>query len=147
MSSFQGAYLSEAITHAGQWVEERRILLTRYEQLLANSPIEIVLPPEGVSGNGYLAVLRLPKEQVIVVQSRLTEAGIGTGRVYPETIHKQRPAEGAARYSNLTVSTQFTQQVLNLPLFPGLSNLEQDTVVETLLSTASSIANYKDLCE
>jgi len=133
MSSFQGAYLSAAITHVGAWIQQRRELLQRYEQLLKSQPLQLVRPPEGVAGNGYLAVLRLPAEQVAEVQSRLSEAGIGTGRVYPETIHNQRPAAGALRYSNLSVSTQFTQEVLNLPLFPRLSPGEQDDIVATLV--------------
>lgn len=137
MSSFQGAYLGVAIAHVDCWIEQRRDLLGRYQQLLRGSEIELVLPPDRVSGNGYLAVLRLPAERVAVVQSKLLEAGIGTSRVYPETIHNQPPAEGAARYSNLSASTRFTQQVLNLPLFPGLSTIEQNEIVEALLKAVS----------
>lgn len=134
MSSFQGAYLSRAITFSNRWIDDRRRLLQRYAYLLKDSSIALVTPPEGVYDNGYLAILRLSIEEVERVQSHLLAAGIGTGRVYPSTIHEQPPARGAAHYSDLSVSTQFTRQVLNLPLFPGLTDSEQDEVVERLLT-------------
>lgn len=134
MSGFQGAYLSVAIAHANAWIQERRRLLRRYQGSLKHRHARWVLPPDNVVGNGYLAVLRLPVGEAARVQEDLLRKGIGTGRVYPETIHQQHPAHGAERHTELAASINFTRQVLNLPLFPGLSPSEQDVVIDALLN-------------
>ena len=132
MSSFQAAYLCAALPRATGWLESRRQALSHYASSLSRCGIEVITAPPGILGNGYLAVLRLPQELVSKTQQTLRDAGIGTARVYPETLHQQEPAKGAVRHSDLAVSTLFTRQVLNIPLFPDLTKSEQDEVLDTV---------------
>jgi dTDP-4-amino-4,6-dideoxygalactose transaminase len=133
MSSVQGAYLRAAIQEVPFWIEERRTIMRRYHEQLSTAGFHVVNPPRGITGNGYLAAVLLPAERVAPVQAILAHEGIATGRVYPETIHQQTPATDAPRYSDLRISTEFTTRVLNLPLFPGLSEEEQNEVICTLV--------------
>ena len=133
MSSIQGAYLRAAIQEVPCWLEKRRKILNRYHAELTSAGFQVVIPPPSITGNGYLATHLLAASQVAPVQAMLAREGIATGRVYPETIKQQAPAARASHYSDLKVSTDFTKRVLNLPLFPGLSEEQQDQVIYSLV--------------
>jgi dTDP-4-amino-4,6-dideoxygalactose transaminase len=133
MASVQGLYLRQALHHAPQWLEQRREILRVYHDTLTAKGVMVRVPPATIRGNGYLAVAQLPTGLPFVVQKKLEERGIGTGRVYPETIHQQLPARHASRGSELSVSSDFVTQVINLPLFPGLSPSAQNEVIVNFL--------------
>jgi UDP-2-acetamido-2-deoxy-ribo-hexuluronate aminotransferase len=134
MGALHAEWLRAMLKHAGDILKERRALETAYQGLFAELP-DVITPysaPRGVLGNGYLAVAALKHHEPQVIAERLQRAGIGTGRVYPETLDVQPPATAALRYGDLAVGRAFCARVLNLPLFYGMTREEFAEVSDAL---------------
>ena len=130
LGGLQAAWLLAALDHAGAIVRQRRTLEASYRALFAELS-DVVTghgAPEGVRGNGYLSVCTLKQHDPADVGVRLSKAGIGTGRVYPETLDMQPPAAAALRMGALVRSRAFSARVLNLPLFYGMTEEEMANV-------------------
>ena len=130
MSSAAAHYLLELLPHADAIVAQRRAAAARYRAAAASWRVRAFGPPAGVDDNGYLCVLTCRDQAAAAVAGQLAERGVATARTYPETIDQQRPADGRfVLCEEPTVSRAFVTQVLNLPLFFGLSAEQQATVI------------------
>jgi dTDP-4-amino-4,6-dideoxygalactose transaminase len=124
MSGLQASWLSELLTHSDAILAQRRTFAQRYQALFAELGEQVVGhgPGAGVTENGYLAVCELRKGEPGQLGAALGNAGVGHGRVYPQTLDQQPPASGALRVSELARSRKFCERVLNLPLFYGMTD-------------------------
>lgn len=130
MGGLQATWLLKNLAIIDESLCSRRNALSLYHKELANLPgVRFFAPPSGVTGNAYLVVLSLEPGQVASVIQKLQSAGIGTGRVYPQTIDQQVPALGAERVSDLKYSQAFCKGVINLPIFNGISESEVNVVI------------------
>lgn len=135
MSGVQGAFLNHLIEHRGTLLDARRRLDARYREALGNARgIEWVTAPSAVRGNGYLSVA-LAEDGEAFAQA-LRDKGIGVGRVYPSTLAQQPPARETLALGDMPHSTSFCRRVFNLPLFFGMTDAQQDEVIDAVLSTA-----------
>jgi dTDP-4-amino-4,6-dideoxygalactose transaminase len=130
MSTLQATWLLAMLVHAESIVRDRRASEARYRAMAPElgGLVRAYGPPEEVSGNGYLSVWGLEREDHERVAAELKRAGIGVGRVYPATLSEQQPARAARRISALETSRAFCRRVINLPLFYGLHEAEIDHV-------------------
>jgi len=73
------------------------------------------------------------------LQRQLQQAGVSTIIYYPIPIHRQ-PAYAALGYGpgSLPVTERLCAEVLSLPIFPELSQAQQERVIEVLLQLCSS---------
>jgi len=135
MGGLQAAFLSRTIKHVDRMLESRRKSFQKYLELLDNktSALKCFSPPENVIGNGYLAVFGIQKKSISNVVEFLKFHGVGTGRVYPETMDQQELAKNAHRVSDLNHSKNFCEQVLNLPLFYGIKMEQVEQSAKILL--------------
>lgn len=133
MSSPNAAFLSRMLARADAMLEQRRAALTRYERAIGqidDRRVRLHVPPDGVTGNGYLCVIRVLGADADVIAKKLEERGIGCARTYPETIDAQPPAQGRFEsVSDLARSRAFCREVINLPLFYGIRDEEIDASV------------------
>jgi perosamine synthetase len=60
---------------------------------------------------------------------RLREAGVGTGIFYPIPAHQHRYMREIVGEVSLPVTEQLAQEVISLPVHPGLSQADLDTIV------------------
>jgi UDP-2-acetamido-2-deoxy-ribo-hexuluronate aminotransferase len=134
MGGVQAAWLLELLKHTDAILKNRRAMHDRSFELLEKhgSCIRRHGPPQGVLGNGYLTVCETLKHDAAVVAKRLSEAGVSTSKVYPETLDVQAPAAGAIRISELSRGREFCKRVINLPLFYGMTEEEVSYVHEAL---------------
>jgi len=65
---------------------------------------------------------------------------VTTGRVYPQTLDQQPPSAHDITGPTLSVSQSFTRQVLNLPLFFGITEEEQDRVCDSFRRVLLSLS-------
>jgi dTDP-4-amino-4,6-dideoxygalactose transaminase len=74
------------------------------------------------------------------LQERLRQAGVNTIIYYPIPIHRQ-PAYAELGYApgSLPVTERLCAEVLSLPIFPELSEVQQERVIEVLRDVLSSI--------
>ena len=137
MSVLQSRFLLQMLGRVDQFLDSRNKGLAVYRSELssaaAGGKLKLHLPPAGVSGNGYLAVIECLKHSGEEVGMKLKVLGVGTGRVYPETIDVQVPAKDAIKISSLQKSKDFCARVVNLPLFAGITEEECRFSAQALL--------------
>lgn len=140
LDAIQAGFLDVKLRHLAKWTEERRAAATCYNSLLA-SVSEVITPYEPANSRAayHLYVVRVAKRSL--VQEHLTARGIGTGIHYPVPLHLQS-AYRHLGYSlgNLPVTEMVAEQILSLPMFPGLTEQQQQHVVEVVGEATQSAA-------
>lgn len=134
LDTLQAVVLRAKLAFLDAWNAERRRLAARYDALLAGE--ERVATPGTAEHNEHVFhqyVVRVPERDRLVHE--LNALGIGVGVHYPAPIHRL-PAFSAfaPRDGALPVAEATAPQLMSLPIFPGLSERQQDAVVAGLLS-------------
>jgi dTDP-4-amino-4,6-dideoxygalactose transaminase len=133
LDSLQAVVLSAKLTYLDSWNEERRGIAQRYDERLAD--IEAVRTPISHPTNEHVYhqyVVQIPDRDRIV--GEMLDDGIGVGIHYPAPVHLLpafstiTPSRGA-----FPVAEQSATRIVSLPIYPGLSETDQDRVVEGLL--------------
>ena len=125
--------LSAKLRRLPEWNERRRQAAARYAELLADLPG--VRVPRSMPGNTdiwHLYVIRVAVERDRVL-AELTAAGIGAGLHYPDPWHLT-PAYAHLGYARGTcpVAEKAAAEILSLPMFPHLIEVQQELVVAAL---------------
>jgi dTDP-4-amino-4,6-dideoxygalactose transaminase len=127
MEGMQGAILRVKLRHLEAWTEARRAHASRYNELLADSGVQT---PEEMSYARHvyhIYAIRTPRRDVL--QEMLRAQGIQTGIHYPTPVHLQEAhADLGYRPSDFPCSEQAANEVLSLPMFAELSNVQQESV-------------------
>ncbi|MFK0190372.1 DegT/DnrJ/EryC1/StrS family aminotransferase [Kitasatospora sp. NPDC090308] len=133
MDTLQAVVLRAKLRRLPAWNEARRAAAERYDKLLGG--LDGLTLPRTLPGNAHvwhLYAVRVERDRDGVLAA-LREAGIGAGVHYPVPVHLQ-PAfrhlghpEGA-----FPVTERAAGQLLTLPLFPQLTEVQQTRVAETL---------------
>jgi dTDP-4-amino-4,6-dideoxygalactose transaminase len=132
LDEMQAAILRVKLRHLDRQNERRRSIAAAYDAALLGSSLA---PPARRAAAGHvfhLYVLR-PRERA-AVQSRLREAGIGTGIHYPSPVHAQPAYRGrvALGPSGCRATEIAAEQVLSLPIYPELTEAQVAQVCEAL---------------
>lgn len=130
MDAFQAAYLNLSHPHFAARLASRRRIAARYHEALPEIGWKCVLPPAGIQENGYLNVTLHDPASRASVEAHLKSAGIGFGIVYPGAISDQKGAENHLKGRvGGDVARTISASVLNLPLFPYMTEEEQEEVL------------------
>lgn len=131
MDAIQGAVLGVKLRHLPTWTVARQKAAKRYLDQL--DPLALKLPaPLSESQSVYhVFAIRVPERSRI--QECLASKEIGTAIHYPIPVHLQAAyrsecfPEGSLPHSELAA-----QQLLSLPMFPEITEAQQNEVVEAL---------------
>lgn len=135
MGGLNAAFLGRMLDEVPAILESRRSAAAFYRKRLAHPRVKVYGPPSGVVENGYLNVVTVEGKTGAELVDALKKAGIGAARTYPETMDVQPPAKGVAiAHGALTVSKQFCERVVNLPLFFGIREDECEASAAALLA-------------
>jgi dTDP-4-amino-4,6-dideoxygalactose transaminase len=125
-------------------IAARRRLADRYSAAFANTPQLIPPPaiPEGVTHAHHLYILRLQLDQMTIGRSefidRLKQAGIGASvhfiPLYHHQYYRNRYRWTPDQFPNC--QTIF-ESCLSLPVYPMLTDEQQDYIIETILDLAA----------
>jgi len=128
LDAVQAAILLVKLPYLDFWNKQRREIAKRYHQLLADID-GVSLPSELSGGTGVWNQYTIRLQQRDRARSQLQEAGIGSIIYYPFPLHLQ-PAYQHLGYEqgSFPVAEQVARDVLSLPMFPGLSQQEQETI-------------------
>lgn len=131
LDELQAAILRAKLKRLDQWNENRRKVANEYTQRL--SDLDLVLPQTSsfVEPVWYLYVVRSKQRQKL--QSSLLSKGIGTMVHYPIPPHRQHCYAGQC-CSNLPISEMLADEVLSLPIYPGISQDAVNCVVNAIKS-------------
>lgn len=136
LDALQAAILGAKLPHVEAANAARRGLAGRYNALLADAAVTLPFAPPHVSPVYHLYVVRTPQRDEVL--ERLHQMGIDAGVHYPVPLHLQ-PAYcflGLDR-GCFPVAEAAAEQVLSLPLFPEMTEEQQDRVVSALRSILS----------
>jgi dTDP-4-amino-4,6-dideoxygalactose transaminase len=135
LDAIQAAILSVKLRHLVEWTNRRRTLAARYTAALKDcapfgEPLQLPVERPGTRHVYHLFTVRHARRDAIA--SALREAGIGTAIHYPLTVPAQ-PAFGE-QTGRWPEAERWAATCLSLPLYPGLTESQQDRVIETLKS-------------
>lgn len=142
MEGMQGAILRVKLRHLEQWTETRRALASRYNQLLADSGME--LPTEMPWARHVYHVYTLRSDDRDSLQKALQAAGIQTAVHYAVPAHLQ-PAYADLGYGRgaFPHAEAAADHVLSLPIYPEISEQAivrvADAVKTTMTRRAQSL--------
>jgi dTDP-4-amino-4,6-dideoxygalactose transaminase len=143
MTDIQAAVGREQLRRLPAIVAERRALAARYRELLADID-GLVLPqePSWARSNWQSYCVRLPKgcEQRHMMQAMLDD-GIATRRGVMCS-HREAPYRDVARSASLSHSERAQDECILLPLFPGITRTEQESVAQSLRRACMTQAHH-----
>jgi dTDP-4-amino-4,6-dideoxygalactose transaminase len=139
LDAIQAGILRVKLLHLAKWNAQRRDHAHAYDELLAATNREVVLPhvPHWSRPVYHLYVVRVADRERI--QAQLAVAGIGTAIHYPIPLHLSKAHEDLLfSHGDFPVAEHTAANILSLPMFPGLSPDAQRRVVNTLLESLSA---------
>lgn len=126
LDEIQAAVLRVKLGQLPSWNEERRAIAARYDALLATTGLTRPHVPDWADPVWHLYVIRT--EQRDALQAHLQQAGIHTVIHYPVPPHQQPCYRDDMPHARLPLAEALSQQVLSLPMYPGLTPDEQARV-------------------
>jgi perosamine synthetase len=138
MTDIQAALGVSQLAKLPRFITQRNELAARYRELLADVP-EVVLPPSAPTGSlhaYHLFAVQVPDRRR--VYDAMRAAGIGV-QVHYVPIYRHPTFAGlGVSASEFPETERVYAGLLSLPLFPALTESEQDRVVEVLVGALAS---------
>ena len=133
MEGIQGAVLRVKLKHLADWTTARRRIALGYNQLLAGTPLELPVEAPGVHSAWHLYVIRHPRRDEL--KKHLEASGVGCGLHYPLPLHLQKCyASLGYKKGDFPESERAGEHCLSLPIYPELTESQQNRVVEVIKS-------------
>jgi len=136
MTDMQAALGLSQLSRLDAFVERRNVLAARYAKLLADLPLRLPTVGEGNASAFHLYVVRLParagRRTHRAVFVKLREQCVGVNLHYMP-VHLQPYYRDLGFALGLCPEAErYGQEAISLPLYPGLTKAQQDTVVAAL---------------
>jgi dTDP-4-amino-4,6-dideoxygalactose transaminase len=138
MSDLQGALGTSQMRRLGEFVGRRRRLARRYDTLLGSLPV--VLPPadDSIRSAWHLYVVQLRGHSRLAVYDAMRRARIGVN-VHYIPVHLQPFYRRLGfKAGDFPQAEAYYDHALTLPLYPGMSESDQDRVVDALRQALES---------
>lgn len=136
MTDIQAALGNSQMERLDNFVDRRSKLATRYSELLANMPVTLPHQDERTISSWHLYVIRLKLEAIRLSHREifyaLRKAGIGVNLHYiPVYLQPYYRALGFTPGYCVEAESYYSQAI-SLPLYPGLTETDQDYIAATL---------------
>jgi dTDP-4-amino-4,6-dideoxygalactose transaminase len=132
LDSVQAVILNAKLKRLAEWNEMRRRAASNYLELLRDVPqVRVTKMLEGNEHVWHLFVVRVSRRDSVL--EAMSADGIGVGCHYPVPLHVQ-PAFAYLGYrtSEFPVAEQAAEEVLSLPMYPHITESQQERVVDSL---------------
>ncbi|TWU34989.1 DegT/DnrJ/EryC1/StrS family aminotransferase [Novipirellula artificiosorum] len=139
LDTFQAAVLRVKLRHLSDAVQDRQTNAERYSRLLKDSHLvaadQVVLPT--VDPNAFHVwnqySIRVGEGRRDALRAYMSERGIGSEIYYPVPMHQQECFTHLDFDRDALAETErASQEILNLPIFPSLTEAEQSRVVDCI---------------
>jgi dTDP-4-amino-4,6-dideoxygalactose transaminase len=132
LDELQAAFLNVKLVYLEKWNQHRRELARGYHEALLDLPLQT--PPLGgvkeVSVFHIYAIRCESQEIRSQLAQHLKQQGIETGIHYPVPLHLQPSLQNLGyQAGDFPVSEAAANCLLSLPLYPGMTSLQQEVVV------------------
>lgn len=144
LDTLQAAVLREKLPYLPKWNRDRLNIAQQYDSQLLPLTSAGIIPIQNHSGTGnvyHLYVIKIEDTcplQRQQIQEKLTADGIQTGIHYPIPCHLQ-PAFTNLGYQlgDFPQAEKLANQILSLPMYPGLTNSQIKEIVTAIASILS----------
>ena len=109
----------------------RQAIAARYDEAFADLPVRLPITPDGRNHVFHQYTLDVGEARDAIL-AELREAGIGADVYYPIPVHRQEYIMERGLHAELPVTDAAAARTLALPIFPGLTDEEQQQVVDAL---------------
>ncbi len=106
----------------------RQAIAARYDAVFGELPIGLPITPDGRTHVFHQYTLDVGGARDAIVAD-LREAGVGADIYYPIPVHRQSYIMERGLHADLPVTDGAAARTLALPMFPGLTDAEQDQVI------------------
>ncbi len=130
LDELQAALLRVQMTRLDEWTTERRRLAHRYNELLGDL---VGVPTEAAGEFHVFQTYVVLADQRDALQQYLRDHGVEALVHYPTPIHLQPAARALGYASDAFPNTlRLSGRIMSLPLYPGLTEQQQDLVVSLI---------------
>lgn len=138
MDGLQAAILSVKLKRLLAWTATRRRLAAFYQRQLSGLVQRVQSEPPAASGVFHLFVVETPNRDAVIAS--LAAEGIASAVHYPTPLPLLSAYERfGLGPEDFPVSSQVTQEILSIPLYPELIDQQQQRIVGALRQTAAVI--------
>jgi perosamine synthetase len=109
----------------------RQAIAARYDSAFGELPIGLPITPDGRTHVFHQYTLDVGGARDAIVAD-LREAGVAADIYYPLPVHRQSYIMERGLHADLPVTDGAAARTLALPMFPGLTDVEQDQVIEAV---------------
>ena len=137
LDEIQAAILRVKLKKLEQWNERRRFIASKYRQLLKNTNIILPMETDFSKHVYHLFVIRTNLRDQL--KKYLESKGIMTAIHYPMPIHLQKAYQFLDyKVGDLPVTESIAGQILSLPMYPELTDLEIECICDHIVSFAKN---------
>jgi dTDP-4-amino-4,6-dideoxygalactose transaminase len=132
LDTIQAIVLRRKLPLLDRWNGERRAVAAKYDERLDGiGDLRLAPVPDGSEPVWHIYAVRTARPEELA--GFLRERGIGTGRHYPDPVHLA-PAYSFLGHERgeFPVAEALASEVLSLPMFPGMTEQQVDTVVAAI---------------
>jgi dTDP-4-amino-4,6-dideoxygalactose transaminase len=139
LDEIQAAILRVGLRHLEAWTKRRRALAALYLQGLAGLGLTLPVEEPYAFAVQHLFVIRHPRRDALA--AGLEARGVGTLIHYPLPLHLQPAFAGCGgRAGDFPVAEAAAREILSLPLYPGLTDAQAESVVAATRATLREMA-------
>jgi dTDP-4-amino-4,6-dideoxygalactose transaminase len=138
LDNLQAAVLNIKLPYLEKWNADRNLAAQYYNTLLKPLKNQGIVPIQNQSSSGHiyhLYVIRITEKSPVnrnTIQEKLAGEGIQTGIHYPVPCHLQPAYQNLGNPGDFPNTETLCQQILSLPMYPGLSNTQIERVVRAI---------------
>jgi dTDP-4-amino-4,6-dideoxygalactose transaminase len=137
MEGVQGAVLRVKMAHIEDWTTSRRRLAARYDEHLGELGFRPPASPDDRRHVYHVYAIRTTRRAEL--QPFLHDRGISTGIHYPIPVHLQKAfSELGHQRGDFPEAEAAAAEVLSLPMFPELTDAQQDVVIAAMAEWAET---------
>ncbi|MEO1070339.1 MAG: DegT/DnrJ/EryC1/StrS family aminotransferase, partial [Cyanobacteria bacterium J06638_6] len=147
LDTLQAAVLNVKLPHLSLWNQTRYTLAEHYDCRLSPLAEHGIIPIQNDAGPGHiyhLYVVRITDACPISranIQAQLADAGVQTGVHYPIPCHLQTAFRALGYHpGDCPQAEALSQEILSLPMYPGMTLEQVDYVVDAMVETIKTIA-------
>jgi dTDP-4-amino-4,6-dideoxygalactose transaminase len=132
LDTLQAAVLLRKLPLLDAWNAQRRAAAAHYRQAL-DGVGDLTLPPVPAGSDPVWHLFAVRSQRRDGLAELLGERGIGVGRHYPEPAHLSQAYAGLGyRRGDFPVTEALAEELLSLPIFPGITEGQLDAVVDAV---------------
>jgi len=134
LDTIQAAILDIKLKHLDKWNIRRQQVANYYDKRFSLTKISGLITPlidKNAKSVYYVYTIRCQKRDRLM--AHLADFGIQTGIYYPIPLHLQKSLKHLEyKKGDFPVAEKVNSEILSLPMYPGLSKLQQDYIIKKI---------------